>query len=388
MKQAVHFGAGNIGRGFIGDLLHESDYHIIFIDINKELVDELNKTHSYDLYLIDHDYTKKVINNVSALTMDDVKNIIKAIVNADVITTSVWANNLVKIAPIVAQGLKARLLEKKPKINIIACENAMFATKILKQAMIETKILNNVEFDNVAAYPSTAVDRVVIGGFKDNRPAVNIADYYELAIEQNNLVNIQELPIEHAKYTDNLQKFLQRKLYIINCGHAWAGYAGYINGYKNVRDVFLNPVFEKQIKEVMTESAKFIEAKYDFSHEEMVEYVKFGIKRYQAKGVDYAVSMVTRSPIRKLGANDRMVGPCVECEKRHFPNEMLLKGIAMILLLNNQDSEAIELQNYIKQNSVEKALEYYTTIKANSRMGKIILKYYAEQKIIRDSKQN
>ena len=388
MKQAVHFGAGNIGRGFIGDLLHNSNYHITFIDIDEKMVDLLNKNHQYDLYLIDHNYDKKVIDNVSAISMKDTDKIIEAILNADLITTSVWANNLPKIAPIVAKGLLARLNCNKPKINVIACENAMFATQILRKAMIDCDVdITEDELDKIATYPSTAVDRVVIGDNKDNIPVVNIADYNELAIEENNLVNPKELPIINAKYTDNLQKYLQRKLYIVNCGHAFAGYIGYINGYTSARDVFLNPEFEKQIKEVMSESARFIESEYDFTHEEMLEYVDFAVKRYQAKGVDYAVSMVTRSPIRKLGNTDRLVGPCIECEKRNYPNEMLLKGIAMIFLLDNDDSEAIILQKYIAQNGIENAIEHYTSIAKDSKMHTMILKYYNEQKAIRDEKR-
>lgn len=387
MKQVVHFGAGNIGRGFIGDLLHNSNYHITFVDIDENLVNLLNTQNHYDLYLIDHDYSKKVIDNVSAIAMTDTNKIIDAITKADLITTSVWANNLPKIAPIVAEGLRQRLLLNKPRINVIACENAMFATHILKKAMIDCDVnINEAELEKVAAYPSTAVDRVVIGAKKDNVPVINIADYHELAIEQNNLVDANDLPIINAKYTDNLQKFLQRKLYIVNCGHAFAGYIGYINGYTSAREVFLQPEFVKQIKEVMLESAKFIEHAYDFSHEEMMEYVDFAIKRYQAEGVDYAVSMVTRSPIRKLGKTDRMVGPCVECEKRNYPNEMLLKGIAMIFLLNNDDAEAITLQNYIQEKGIENAIEHFTGIEINSRMHNTILKYYKEQKLIRDKK--
>ena len=205
-------------------------------------------------------------------------------------------------------------------------------------------------------------------------------------MEETKLVNPAEKPIKGAHYTDNLQKFLERKLYVINCGHAYAGYLGYINGYTSVYDVFTNPEMGKDVHKAMRESAALITEKYDFTEDEMREYVDFGMKRYQMKGVDYPVSMVTRSPIRKLGASDRMVGPCIQCAERGLPHEGLTKGVALILLLDSkEDEQAVELQQYIAEKGVAEALTHYTGIKPDSPLHAAILKHYEAFKRIRDS---
>ena len=49
--QAVHFGAGNIGRGFIGALLSESGVKTTFVDVNKELIRELKEKQKYTVEL-------------------------------------------------------------------------------------------------------------------------------------------------------------------------------------------------------------------------------------------------------------------------------------------------------------------------------------------------
>ena len=47
MKTAIQFGAGNIGRGFIGKLLADSGYKVYFADVNKAVIDEINLKKEY-----------------------------------------------------------------------------------------------------------------------------------------------------------------------------------------------------------------------------------------------------------------------------------------------------------------------------------------------------
>ena len=53
MKRAVQFGAGNIGRGFMGQLLCESGFEITFVEADKQLVTLLNDRGNYPLQLLD-----------------------------------------------------------------------------------------------------------------------------------------------------------------------------------------------------------------------------------------------------------------------------------------------------------------------------------------------
>ena len=43
MKNAIQFGAGNIGRGFIGAVLRKSSYNVLFCDVNREIIDKINE---------------------------------------------------------------------------------------------------------------------------------------------------------------------------------------------------------------------------------------------------------------------------------------------------------------------------------------------------------
>lgn len=379
--KAVHFGAGNIGRGFIGDLLHDSGYEITFVEVNLALVAEINRTNSYDLYLINEGYQKKVIDRVRALSpVTDEAAVIAAITEADLITTSVWADNLPKIAGVLAKGLKARLNAGKEKVNVLACENAMRNTSLLKKAMADCAVdITMAELDEIGCYPNTAVDRMVFDAVRDGKKAVDIGKDFELAIEKNQLLDPESQPIRGAEYAGDLQKFLERKLYMINCGHAWAGYIGFLYGYDIIQDVFKHADLVQEVRRVMQESAGLLQEKYDFTKSELDAYIDFSINRFQTPGITDTINRVARSPIRKLAPDDRLTGPCVQCEERRLNHRNLLKGIAAAFLFENpKDAQCLELGRYCKEAGIEAAITKYTGIAKGTRMFAEILRNYGE----------
>lgn len=379
MPRAAHFGAGNIGRGFIADLLHDSGYHVTFLDVNRQMVDEINSDGRVTLRLIEHDYELKVLDNVDAIAiLDDPDKAVEALVDADVITTAVWANNLPKIAPLLADGLLARRATGRPRVNVLACENAMFASSILRDAVLASdKGLSAEELDAIAAFPNTEVDRIVLPGEIDGVPAVDIADYFELGVEKDALVDPSAPPINGATYADSLEAYLVRKLYVVNCGHLWAGLLGKLNNISNVREVFISDDLIRGVREVMTESAAYVQQRFGFTAEAMQDYVDLSLRRYQSKGIDYDTEMVTRSPIRKLSPDDRFVGPAKGCEEAGLPYDRLLEGIAMLLLVkSDSDDQTIELHTRIAENGPEEALEHYSGITRGTPMHNGVMDHY------------
>ena len=67
-KKAVHFGAGNIGRGFVAEFLHESGYEVVFVDVIDSLIETLQNTKSYEVTEIGPEgETKFTISNFRAI---------------------------------------------------------------------------------------------------------------------------------------------------------------------------------------------------------------------------------------------------------------------------------------------------------------------------------
>lgn len=380
MKLAVHFGAGKIGQGLIGDLLHSSGYEIVFADVMQAPIDQINSDNQYILFLIDHNYEERVVDHISALsTLTQEDMIIRKICDAQVVTTSVMTTNLPKIAPLLAKSLKLRLSDgKEGKIIVMACENAIMGTDILKKAMIDTGIITLEELDKVGSYPNTVVDRMVFSGTHNGKSGIEIGDALELAIERDKLPNPNEKPIKGAEYVDNIGMYLRRKIYMVNCGHAIASYLGYLAGYDLMIDVLNDPTILNDVTKAVMESAAALEKKYGFKHDDLERYMNnMLIRRFTTPGLTDTIARVGREPVRKLSANDRIMGPAYECEKYGLKNRHLLKGAAAAFKYkNSKDEQAVEIQSFIKNHGIKKAITKYTGAEPQSRIFKVILEEY------------
>ena len=107
MKKAIQFGAGNIGRGFIGGLLSNAGYHVVFADVNEAILNGINNDKQYKILVKDVECFDQTITNISAVSSIS-EDIIKEIEEAEIITTAVGPLVLKRIAPTIAKGIQAR----------------------------------------------------------------------------------------------------------------------------------------------------------------------------------------------------------------------------------------------------------------------------------------
>ena len=161
--KSVHFGAGNIGRGFIGQLLHESGYDITFVDIQDDLVEALRKEGHYDVILADESEERIRVDRVTALhSLNEADEVVQRLAEADLITTAVGPSVLPVLAPAIAKGLLERARRGGAPVNVIACENMVGASQALRDFVMENVPDEHAEaVEEIAGFPNAAVDRIV-----------------------------------------------------------------------------------------------------------------------------------------------------------------------------------------------------------------------------------
>ena len=144
--KAVMYGAGNIGRGFIGMLFSASGYEVTFIDVAENLIDALNREKKYPVRIVSNEGFEDIeVEHISAVNGNHTGAAAEAIAEADIMATAVGVNILKYIVPNLAAGIRSRMEKGGGPLNIIICENLIDADKLLakliKAELTETEQL-------------------------------------------------------------------------------------------------------------------------------------------------------------------------------------------------------------------------------------------------------
>ncbi len=347
--KAVIYGAGSIGRGFIGELMHISGYDIILIDVNKDLLSKLKSKKEYTLEIINSAQIKKIqIPIIDAIDGNDVDAIIKAVSGCDIIFTAVGADALKYITPNLAEGLKKRI---KP-VNIILCENMQDA----HIAMGELLQMNIPSIENVGLLRAS-VGRMVPLPVKGEDPLIVKAEpYYHLPIDADAIVG--EMPeFKGLEYVSPFDFAIDRKLYIHNLGHAASAWVGSMYGCNYIWECMEILKVKKIVKKAMQEAACALVEKYECKMDDLTIHIDDLLLRFSNKGLGDTVSRVGRDTKRKLSESDRVVGILNLCMQYNLSYDAIIKVFKAGLKFINDDAGTIFVQNTINEKGIGYILE-------------------------------
>ncbi len=356
MKTAIQFGAGNIGRGFIGMLLAQAGYRVVFADVSEVIIDRLAADQKYTVHVMDTEVEDVEITNITGI-MSNGEAIIDEIAKADVLTTAVGLRVLGFIAPTIAKGIQKRIADgSREPLNIIACENAIRATSQLKEHVYG--ILTEEEkayCEQYVGFADCSVDRIVPPVRSENPVDVVVEKYCEWNVEKTSLKGeIPEIP--GMNLADNLMAYIQRKLFTLNTGHCITAYTGILAGHKTIDQAIADPKIFDLVKAAMTQSGDGLIQKFGFDKEAHYKYIDKIINRFRNPYLKDDVTRVGREPLRKLSADDRLVSPLTTAMSYGLPVDKLVLGIGAALRYHNpEDAQSAELQEKIAAKGVAAA---------------------------------
>jgi mannitol-1-phosphate 5-dehydrogenase len=349
--KAVHFGAGNIGRGFVGLLLHDAGYEVVFADVAEELIAQLAEAESYAVHEVGENPAVRTVSNFRALNSTTQEaELVAEIATADIVTTAVGPHILKFVAPVIARGIVARGAELAP-LQVMACENAINATDILAKEVASQPGAAAGALDGKAVFANTAVDRIVPNQEAGQGLDVTVETFYEWVIDRTAFAGAApEIP--GATFVDDLSPYIERKLFTVNTGHASAAYFGFEAGLEKISDAMADQDVAEDVRAVLEETKQLLVSKHGFSNDEQEAYVQKILVRFSNPYLPDTVHRVGRAPLRKLSRHERFIGPAAELAERGVVPEALLGAIAAALRFNDPaDTEATELAGILSSAS-------------------------------------
>lgn len=383
MSKAVQFGAGNIGRGFTGQLFSESSFEVVFVDVVADLVQLINERRSYPIRYAMEEPETIVISNVRAVSGLDIPAVAEEIRTADLMCTAVGVNVLPRIAPTIAAGVKARAEAGiDAPINIIICENLQnmgpFLKAEVKKALPEEY---HAYLDTHVGFVESVVGRMVPVMTEEQKredPLLVIVEPYK------------HLPIARAEIKgdfpelvgvepqENFQAFVDRKLYAHNAGHATAAYFGYLKGYEYIYQAMQDKQINTAVRAVLAETGKALIAKHGFDPEVHQAHIDDLLSRFANVALGDQVARVGGDPMRKLGPEDRLVGGAKLAQEFGIFPTNICKAIAAGLHFNPPgDRSAPKVQEIVQREGVRAALGEISGLAADSPLTEEITKQYS-----------
>ena len=375
MKKAVHFGAGNIGRGFIGEILFENGFEIAFVDVNETIIDALNERGSYEIEIAEEGQRHIAVSGVRGINNRlHPEVVVEAISEADLVTTAIGPNILPFIASLVAQGIEARQAAgNQAPLDVLACENMIGGSEFLYEEVKKHLSEAGLAFaQEHIGFPNAAVDRIVPAQSHEDPLFVVVEPFNEWVVETRGMKN-PDLVLDKVHYEAELEPFIERKLFSVNSGNATSAYTGAYYGAQTILEALQNVTVKNNVEAVLAEIRSLLIAKWGFDEQALVDYHKVIISRFENPFIVDDVARVARTPIRKLGYDERFIRPIRELKERGLSYQYLLQTVAYVFAYQDEtDEQSVQLQALLAEKSLEEVVKEVTGLSDQDLIAEIV----------------
>lgn len=382
---AVTFGAGNIGRGFLGQLFTESGYEVIFVEIDRRVVERLNQQRSYVLRIVDNELSQDLtITHVRAVDGRDEQAVSEEIQAAGLMATAVGVRALPQAARLIALGIARRVQAGvETPLNIIICENLKDASGALR-AMIGEHLAEEHRpyLEEKVGLVEAVIARMVPilpDEVRQRDPTfVAVEPYKVLPVDKRGFKG--RVPeIVGLEPRENFAAYVDRKLYLHNAGHAVLGYLGYRRGlaygYEALDDPYVRPLLDR----ALDEASRALIAEHGFDPLSLRAHVADLLARFGNRPLGDTIFRLARDPLRKLGPTDRLVGGARLALKHGIEPDALSWGIAAGLAFNDPgDPQAVQLQAMLRDVGLDAVLGRVCGLDAADPLADMVRKRYRQ----------
>lgn len=373
--KATHFGAGNIGRGFIGEILAKNGFSIEFVDINETIIDALMSRKGYTIELAEESKQQIQVANVTGINnQKNPEAVVESVATSQIVTTAIGPNILPFIAELIAKGIQKRKANQvTEKLDVIACENMIGGSQFLFEKVKAYLTQEDLDYVNqYVGFPNAAVDRIVPIQHHEDPLFVSVEPFSEWVVDKTQMKN-PELVLSDVEYVDDLEPYIERKLFSVNTGHASVAYTGASLGYQTIDEAIADEKVLTTLENVLNETGSLLIAKWQFDPQVHQAYAQKIVARFKNPYISDAITRVARTPIRKLGYDERFIRPIRELHDRNLSYQQLLTVVGLIFNYRDEkDEQSVELQKMLQNESLEAVVRKVTQLTDETLIAEIV----------------
>jgi mannitol-1-phosphate 5-dehydrogenase len=345
-RKIVIFGAGRIGRSFIGQLFGKGGYKVVFVDINPAIVNSLNSRKSYRVIIKGEKNEEIIVSDVQAILASETEIAAEAVSSAGILAVSVGKNSVEKAIAVIASGLELRY-NRNPEcpLDIIIAENMIDAGAYVKD-QLKKHLPLNFPVEKMAGLIETSIGKMVpimTQAELEKDPVMICAEPYNTLILDAKGFKSPIPDIEGLAPKDNIKAWVDRKAFIHNLGHTTAAWFGH---FKHPMATFIYEVLDdievyKFTREVMIQSAGILSVAYknDFTASDLEEHIDDLLIRFRNKALKDTIYRVGHDLVRKLGSDDRFAGAIHLAELYGKASDKILEAMSYGICFRAKDEE-------------------------------------------------
>ena len=353
----------------------------IFVDNNKETVELLNREKKFRVEVAGKPEKTRYIPVKKCFHVNDQEDILGVFEKVDLIVTSVGAPNIIAMTDVVKNLLKKR--NNAGFLNWFICENAYNPAKLIRARLLEGSgkgftdyITNNVGLVETQILCSGMLPDSEI--LKREPLALKMQDWSELPFDKDAFKGtIPEFSGLLPK--GNFKNELIRKLFTFNGTNGPICYVGWHLGYKYLHQAANAPELGDFINEIQSESKFGLISEFGFDKVEQDNFHSLALQKYRDGSLQDPIERNARDLRKKLGINERLVGPALLCLKHgRLPLAYATAIAAAMRYEGSEDEGTREVKADLGQNGFLKTVCKYTGLPEDHQLIKMVV--LADQK--------
>lgn len=308
LNRIVIFGAGSIGRGFLGQIFARSGWQVTFIDANESLVETLQQNREYCVTFLSPDASREriVVPGINAVSVRDTDAVADSLRQCRIIGTSVGGRVLPHVARTIADCIDSHSLNH---YDVILAENIHDADEPFTQHLKSG--IRKGQFGQPGVHLCSVGKMVPVSANKPGNADLSTEAMNKLIVDGRDWRNpIPAIPWLYA--VDSIGAYMDRKLYIHNLAHVSFAFLSieYDGNYQYIWELMGIPPLRNRVSRLMKGVIRALAAEHpdEFTESSLTQHLDNLFNRFCNRSLQDTIDRVGRDVARKLGNDDRIVG--------------------------------------------------------------------------------